>query len=149
MNRGYIYIISTAIYIIILSSCVATYDKGGFRGNDLSPTEIQLIQTMDDYLFIDQVDLEVHYTTYLGFIREVHSINNHRMTDKLIGKVKTIGNTKIGVNGLMRRALYDIVITYPDASFFVVVNKRKSYKKMFLSREVKKTITIRLYKQKK
>ncbi|MCT4638336.1 MAG: hypothetical protein N4A72_11580 [Bacteroidales bacterium] len=149
MNKRIIYISLITLTLFVLSSCVATYDKSGFRGNDLSPNDVQLIQTMDDYLFIDQVDIEVHYTTYLGFIREVHSINNHLPTDKLIGKVNTIGGTKIGVNGLMKRALYDIIITYPDASFFVVVNKRKSYKKMFLSREVKKTMTIRLYKQKK
>ena len=138
-----IFILMMALLAGVTTSCVSqrNIDK---NYAPFKPDVVRLNVTMDDYVYLGDVTVEVEYKTYLGIFRKVLSINgeeydprNFRSTSLTLGK-----NIKLG---LLHKALYKVTDTYANADYILPVSDQLEVKHMFLGRERKRSVTFKVF----
>lgn len=143
------YVVSLAIGAFMLSSCAGTYTVNKMRTTSLTPDNVELKLTMEDFVFIKDADVSVTYNTYLGRIYVLREINGKEASKRVVNSVSTYGRTWMYVSPYLQRALYDAKQEIPDAEIFIPVTEVDEVQNMFLGSKVKKTLTVRAYKMKK
>lgn len=136
-----IYYITVVMAVLILSSC-GTLDKAKSFG----PNDVRLNIGMDDLVYVGQVEVNVSYRTYLGFIRVIDQINGEDYSSFTVKKADFDNHAGVALNGPIRKATYKAMETYPEATYFMPVYKTVHKNRLFLGNEITTTAIIRAYK---
>ena len=135
------------VVTLLITSCTKT--SSDIRTASFMPTRVELQQTMENYEFLGDVDVDVDYSRYLFFFNIVHTINGKPASkdrDVLIFHGKK--NIPITFDRQLRRAIYKALKEFPDADILMPVLITKQVGYMFLRAKIKKTAKIKAYKLK-
>lgn len=131
--RFFKYIMILAAFV--LSSCGTQTVMKSYRTDD---TRLEI--RMSDLQYLGEVEVEISYRTYLGFIKCIDTVNGEDY-DSTNKKIADIG----GVRGNLKKACYKVVEKYPEARYYQVVRRSKTSDRMFLGSHVTETALIRAY----
>lgn len=132
-----------ATLALILQSCgTATFNR------TFSPQITQLHLLMSDLEYVGETEIEVTYSSYLGFIKNIHTVNGKEYdgTHKQIVRLDPNWN---GSMGKLNRATYKVLQKFPEARYFQVLRRTKTKERLFLGSTVTEKAIVRAYKIKK
>jgi len=103
---------------------------------------------MSDLEYVGETEIEVTYSSYLGFIKNIHTVNGieYDGTQKQIARLDPNWN---GSMGKLDHATYKVLQQFPEARYFQVMRRTKVKERLFLGSTVTEKATIRAYKLKK
>lgn len=137
------------IYIALLTvmalatSCVSQHNVNRAYA-PLKPDQVRLNVTMADYEYLGDVTMEVVYKDY-GLWRKVVSINGETYNPRYYTKTTLLFPDRVRMSGLMKKACYKVVETYPDAAYVLPVTYRKEYEHMLAGRNKKEIFTVKVF----
>ena len=134
--------------VLGLSSCSVV------KHNTYTPDRVQLNLSMDNLEHLGDIEIGVHYSQYLGFIRVIDKINGVPYDGKVIHRANYIGCTGAAnavsgcSNTILSRALYKVFNEYPEADYIVISNEKCEIARLFLGSEVTVSANVKAYKLK-
>lgn len=135
-------LIAMVAVLVIATSC-GTLTKS----RSLAFDEVRLELGMNNLQYLGDEEISVEYTSYLGLFKSFQKVNGV-VYDPVNKKELTIPRSCNFRNGILDKAAYKLVETYPDAVFFQVVFETKTSEKLFLGSENKITAKVKAYKLK-
>jgi hypothetical protein len=132
-----------ALLAVSLTSCVGYRSSKRVISANIYPTRVQLNATFDDYKLLGIEEVTVNYKVYLGFINVLNEINSQEPSLRNVNIVNYNGSL---LNKRLKRAIFAGLIKHPDAEFIVPLNVVTETEKMFLGKNVKKTLRFKVYK---
>ena len=136
-----IYYITVVTAVLMLVSC-GTLD----RAKSFGPDDVRLNIGMDDLAYVGQVEVNVTYRTYLGFIRVIDQVNGEDYSSFAVKKADFNSHAGLALGGPIRKATYKAMETFPEAAYFLPVYKTVRKNRLFLGSETTTTAVIRAYK---
>lgn len=128
---------------VLGTSCVSQHgvDKNyaAFR-----PDVVRLNMTMDDYQYLGDVTIEAEYKTYLGIFRQILTINGEPYTTRTYRKTQIAFNRPVRL-GVLEKALYKVVDTYPEANYLLPTSSTDVVEHMTAGRIHKCRMTVKVY----
>ena len=136
------FLIITTLVLLLQSCGTATFNR------TFSPQITQLHLLMSDLEYVGETEIAVTYSSYLGFIKNIHTINGieYDGTQKQIARLDPNWN---GSMGKLDHATYKVLQQFPEARYFQVMRRTKVKERLFLGSTVTEKATIRAYKLKK
>lgn len=148
MNISIKYIVVIALAIGLLSSCsVKTTRK--LRTATFMPNRVELHETLDDFEYLGEVEVEVDYSRYIGIFSVIHTINGEpRSNSKNLIFFHGSQNLPITMDRQLNRAIFKAYKAYPDADILMPTLLTKEKQQMFLGSKITKKAKIKAYKLK-
>jgi len=144
-------ILAVLILLSFLSGCGVSTNKL-MRTGSLTPNDIRLNMTIDDFQYLGDAEVTAEYSKYFGFITVFKLINGKEVARRNSSSISMEGNGNFSVplmlNSKLRRALFDVHIKYPSADFLVPVYIITEKQGMFLGSVVKQKMKVKAYKVK-
>ena len=127
------------------TSCVSQHNVER-NYSEFKPDQVRLYMTMADYQYLGDVTVDVEYTTYLGIFRKIKTVNGEPY-DPRFYHVTNIGfrgnvNRKLGA---LKKALYKVTETYPNADFIMPASYNDVVEHMFGGRTHKRSMVVKVY----
>lgn len=142
-------IILAFVFAIGMSSCAGTYNYSKAKSVSFSPDRVELKLTMNDYQYLGEVEISVDYKTYLGFITYTEKVNNEPYRRYHQEKYVTLkGDKDFCVMGKIKKAMYKVLETYPNADYYIPVSSVKKMDWMILGSKTNYVLTVKCYKLK-
>jgi len=141
MKKSLLFILP--VLLTLTTSCVSQKNNAGFAVN---PDEVRLEIGMDDLTYLGTVSVEIEYKQY-GAITKIYTVNGTDYDPRHFTETTLSVKLPAGAN-LIRKALYKVQDTYPDAEFAIPVNHRKEVMYMNGGRIIKETMSVKTYKLK-
>jgi len=131
---------------VFMSSCIGTYNTKSSRTASFYPNLVWYELTSDDMELLGEMEISISYRRYLGIFRVFDKINGEDVNRRVINTVSLYGDKNVPLSPILKRALYEVHIQYPDADFLIPVFETEQKETMFLGRRVEKRAKIRAYK---
>lgn len=131
--------------LALTTSCVSTKNSSDFAVK-LNPDEVRLRIGMDDLAYIGTVNVEVEYKQY-GVITKIYTVNGVNYDPRHFTETSLTVKLPAGA-GILKKALYKVQDTYPEADFAIPFNHRKEVMYMNGGRIIKETMSVKTYKLK-
>ena len=131
---------------MFMSSCIGTYNTKSSRTASFYPNLVWYELTSDDMELLGEMEISISYRRYLGIFRVFDKINGEDVNRRVINTVSLYGDKNVPLSPILKRALYEVHIQYPDADFLIPVFETEQKETMFLGRRVEKRAKIRAYK---
>jgi hypothetical protein len=131
---------------MFMSSCIGTYNTKSSRTASFYPNLVWYELTSDDMELLGEMEISISYRRYLGIFRVFDKINGEDVNRRVINTVSLYGDKNVPLSPVLKRALYEVHIKYPDADFLIPVFETEQKETMFLGRRVEKRAKIRAYK---
>lgn len=139
-------VLSMVALVLGLASCGTTNKSAVYPA---AKADLKL-KNMDKFELLGESEISCEYDTYLGFIRQLNTVN---------GKAYIPGSDKVNVKipsnkpGLFRKkgmelAAAELLKTYPQARLFQVVSEEKNTDVMFLGSTTVHKAKVQIYKYK-
>ena len=132
--------------LVFMSSCIGTYNTKSSRTASFYPNLVWYELTSDDMELLGEMEISISYRRYLGIFRVYDKINGEDVNRRVINTVSLYGDKNVPLSPILKRALYEVHIQYPDADFLIPVFETEQKETMFLGRRVEKRAKIRVYK---
>lgn len=129
--------------VLVLTSCVSQHNVNRAYA-PLKPDYVRLDVTMADYEYLGDVTMEVVYKHY-GLWRKVLTINGENYDPRYYSKTQLDFTKRVKMSSLMKKACYKVVETYPQADYIVPATAKKEYEHMFAGRNIKETLTVKVF----
>ncbi len=135
----------TSLFALMLlaTGCVSQHNVNRSY-NQMKPDFIRLDVSMNDYIFLGEVTMEVIYKDY-GLWRKIVSINGENYDPRNYTLTTITFPKNISMSRLMTKACYKIVDTYPNADYVVPASSRKEFEHMLAGRNIKETLTVKVF----
>ena len=135
--------LSVALLMLTLVGCGTSTNKRLYTADY---THFHIL--MNDLQFIGETEISITYSTYLGFISDIQTVNGevYNSTKK---KTVRLDDRNIGSLGKLDKAAYKVREQFPEARYYQVVSKQRVREKLFLGSNVTEKAVIRAYKFKK
>jgi len=130
----------------LFTSCIGTYTVKSSRTASFYPDLVRFDLTSDDVEYLGEMDISVAYRKYLGMFRIFELINDEEVSKRTRNSISLYGDRNLPIDPLLRRALYDAHVTFPEADFLIPAYVINEVETLFLGRRVRKTAKIRAYK---
>ncbi len=131
-------ILYMAVVALILTSC------GTMTRNKAYSPEVDRFY-MSDLVYLGESEVEIVYSTYLGFIKKIHTVNGVKY-DSSNRKSTHLG---LGIKAWgLSKATHKVLEEYPEGRYFKLVKRQKYSERLFLGNEIKEKATVRVYKYK-
>jgi len=134
------------VVMVMATGCVSQHNVNRAY-NQMKPNYIRLDVTMADYQYLGDVTMEVVYKDY-GLWKKVLTINGVKYDPRFYTKTSIAFPEKIKLSKWMERACYKVVDTYPNADYVVPSSSRKEYEHMLAGRNIKETLTVKVFELK-
>lgn len=131
---------------MFMSSCIGTYNTKSSRTASFYPNLVWYELTSDDMELLGEMEISISYRRYLGIFRVYDKINGEDVNRRVINTVSLYGDKNVPLSHILKRALYEVHIQYPEADFLIPVFETEQKEIMFLGRRVEKRAKIRAYK---
>ena len=125
------------------TSCVSQHQVEK-NYSELRPDVIRLYMTMDDYQYLGDVTIDIEYKTYLGIFRKILTVNGEPYDPRYYHNTQISFNHKVKL-GLLKKSLYKVAETYPEADFLMPVSFNDIVEHMAGGRIHKQTMIIKAY----
>lgn len=135
--------ISLFTIMFLATGCVSQHNVNSSY-NQMKPDYIRLDVTMDDYQYLGDVTMEVVYKNY-GLWKKIVTINGESYNPRYYTLTAINFPKSISMSSVMRKACYKIVETYPNADYVVPASSRVEYEHMLAARNVKETLTVKVF----
>jgi hypothetical protein len=132
--------------LMFMSSCIGTYNTKSSRTASFYPNLVWYELTSDDMELLGEMEISISYRRYLGIFRVFDKINGEDVNRRVINTVSLYGDKNVPLSPILKRALYEVHIQYPDADFLIPVFETEQKETMFLGRRVEKRAKIKAYK---
>ena len=143
-------ITSALLCSLLFTSCgIGLRTTRSARSASFMPNDVRLNVTMDDYQYLGTEEVSVSYKRYFGFFTFYNEINGQETTLRNINIVNLYGGSAIGFTKwdfTLLRALYSAMVKHQDADFVVPVSLVTEQEQMFLGKNAKKTLKVKVYK---
>ena len=118
------FLIITTLVLLLQSCGTATFNR------TFSPQITQLHLLMSDLEYVGETEIEVTYSSYLGFIKNIHTVNGieYDGTQKQIARLDPNWN---GSMGKLDHATYKVLQQFPEARYFQVMRRTKVKERLF------------------
>ena len=136
------YILMIALLAVVTTSCVSQRDIDKNYA-PFKPDVVRLDLTMDDYVYLGDVTVEVEYKTYLG-IPKILTVNGQAYDPRYVHRTNIAMGRKIRL-GVIKKALYKITDTYRDADYILPVSDNEVVQHMFMGRIKRRTVTFKVF----
>ncbi len=137
-------IIPILLFIAVIgTSCVSQHNVER-NYSELRPDMVRLYMTMDDYQYLGDVTIDIEYKTYLGIFRKILTVNGQPYDPRFYHNTKISFTHKIKL-GLLRKSLYKVAETYPQADYLMPVSFNDIVEHMPGGRIHKQTMIIKAY----
>ena len=103
---------------------------------------------MTDVELLGEMDISVNYSQYLGIFKIFELINGQEVSARTVNSMMIYGKKNLPLSPMLKRALFDVFIKYPDADFIIPTYVIEEKHKFFLGRKIKKSARIKAYKLK-
>jgi len=134
--------------ILFLSSCMGTYTVKNTRTASFFPDEVRFDMTADDIELVGEMDISTSFSRYLGIFKVERLINDMEVPRRTVNSVSLYGTGNLPLDPMLRRALYDAHVNFPEADFLIPVSVIEENEKLFMGRHTRKTAHIKAYKLK-
>lgn len=116
------------------------------RTGTFAPAVTQLDIRMSDLEYLGQTEISVEYRTYAGFITVIDRINGEPFTGEERRSVR-FDNCSSGLclDGRLRKAAYKALDEFPEADYFLPVNRTRTKTRLFLGGEVTEKAVVKAY----
>ena len=131
---------------MLMSSCIGTYNTKSSRTASFYPNLVWYELTSDDMELLGEMEISISYRRYLGIFRVFDKINGEDVNRRVINTVSLYGDKNVPLSPILKRALYEVHIQYPEADFLIPAFETEQKETMFLGRRVEKRAKIRAYK---
>ena len=131
---------------MFMSSCIGTYNTKSSRTASFYPNLVWYELTSDDMELLGEMEISISYRRYLGIFRVFDKINGEDVNRRVINTVSLYGDKNVPLSPILKRALYEVHIQYPEADFLIPAFETEQKETMFLGRRVEKRAKIRAYK---
>jgi hypothetical protein len=131
---------------MFMSSCIGTYNTKSSRTASFYPNLVWYELTSDDMELLGEMEISISYRRYLGIFRVFDKINGEDVNRRVINTVSLYGDKNVPLSPVLKRALYEVHIQYPEADFLIPAFETEQKETMFLGRRVEKRAKIRAYK---
>ena len=131
---------------MFMSSCIGTYNTKSSRTASFYPNLVWYELTSDDLELLGEMEISISYRRYLGIFRVFDKINGEDVNRRVINTVSLYGDKNVPLSPILKRALYEVHIQYPEADFLIPAFETEQKETMFLGRRVEKRAKIRAYK---
>ena len=128
---------------VIGTSCVSQHNVEK-NYSELRPDIVRLYMTMDDYQYLGDVTIDIEYKTYLGIFRKILTVNGEPYDPRFYHNTQISFTHKIKL-GLLRKSLYKVAETYPEADYLMPVSFNDIVEHMPGGRIHKQTLVIKAY----
>lgn len=125
------------------TSCVSQHNVER-NYSELRPDIVRLYMTMDDYQYLGDVTIDIEYKTYLGIFRKILTVNGEPYNPRYYHNTKISFTHKIKL-GLLKKSLYKVAETYPDADYLMPVSFNDIVEHMPGGRIHKQKMIIKAY----
>lgn len=129
--------------VLVLTSCVSQHNVNRAYA-PFKPDQVRLNVTMADYEYLGDVTMEVVYKHY-GLWRKVLTINGVKYDPRYYSKTQLDFTKRIKMSPLMKKACYKVIEMYPQADYIVPATAKKEYEHMFAGRNIKETLTVKVF----
>ncbi|MFC2115358.1 hypothetical protein ACFLTU_02720 [Bacteroidota bacterium] len=133
-------------FLVFMSSCVGTYNTKSSRTASFYPNLVWYELSSDDMQFLGEMEISISYRKYLGIFRVYENINGEAVNRRIVNTLTLYGDKNVPLSPVLRRALYDVHVQYPEADFLIPVFEIEQLQTMFMGRRVEKRAKIRAYK---
>ena len=117
-------IIPILLFIAVIgTSCVSQHNVER-NYSELRPDMVRLYMTMDDYQYLGDVTIDIEYKTYLGIFRKILTVNGQPYDPRFYHNTKISFTHKIKL-GLLKKSLYKVAETYPEADDAGIVQRHR------------------------
>ena len=125
------------------TSCVSQHNVER-NYSELRPDVIRLYMTMDDYQYLGDVTIDIEYKTYLGIFRKILTVNGEPYDPRYYHNTQISFTHKIKL-GLLKKSLYKVAQTFPEADYLMPVSFNDDVQHMPGGRIHKQTMIIKAY----
>jgi len=117
------------------------------RTGTFAPAVTQLDIRMSDLEYLGQTEISVEYRTYVGFITVIDRINGEQFTGEERRRVCFDSRCGGGLclDGRLRQAAYKALDEFPQADYFLPVNRTRTKTRLFLGGEVSEKAVVKAY----
>jgi hypothetical protein len=138
------------LLIGLMSACsVGQYNSNSVKTMDFTPNVVRLEMTLNDFILLGEVRVDVSYRTYLSAFNVFETINGQDYNRRVSNRVNFTGARAVKLSKPIQRATYKVIELFPDADYYVPVFTEKQIDGLFLGRHTKEAVTFKAYKQKK
>ena len=138
-------ILSLISVSLLLTSCVSEkkMQKTIFR-----PNVVRLDMTMQDFEYVGDLTVTVDYTQY-GANKRITAVNGEKYDPRYIKQFAMRTNYQFPNSKTIKKALYKISETYPDAAYYIPTSYNVDKRKMFTGGAyVTESLRVQVYKLK-
>lgn len=135
------------IFVVVAltaTSCVSQRSSKSY----FSPDEVRVEMNMDDFEYMGQVSVSAEYKTY-GLCVKVISLNGETYNPRQYTTTDFSLGRRAKYSKEIRKALYKITETYPEADYIVPTVYNKTIDHMIGGRIINETLTVKVYRFKK
>lgn len=129
-----------------MSSCVS---HSSLNRTYFKPDEVRLEMSMQDLEYVGQVTVETEYKRYFGMFTKILTVNGEAYDQRTYTVSRLAVQPDVRSSKYIKKALYKVVDTYPDADYTIPTFYKKEVEHMFGGRIIKESMTIKVYRLKK
>jgi len=148
MNVYTKYIVVIVLAVGLLSSCSVKTTRQ-LRTATFMPNKVELRETLNDFEYLGEVEVEVSYSRYIGLFSVTHTINGEPLSNsKNIIIFHGTKNLPITLDRHLNKAIFKAYKEYPDADILMPTLLTREKQQMFLGSKITKKAKIKAYKLK-